>query len=156
MRALRAYTFTNFYLNSVAQGIQPAHCLVDMVMHYNARFPDAVATDVLNEWANKHKTMICLNGGNHRGILDVWEKIEHLGNHCGLPVGKFHEDEDSLGGLMTCCGIVVPEQIFATSAALRRGETEVMADGASYSISRILDDYEMELAILLNGYGLAK
>ena len=70
---MRAYTFTNFMLNSVAQGIQPGHCLVDMTRKYT-RY-SGPAAETMADWADNHKTMINLNGGGYGNILRIWESV---------------------------------------------------------------------------------
>lgn len=115
---MRAYFFTNFYLNTISQGIQPAHCIVRMMMKYNhSDNPHWKAAQVLNDWAENHETMICLNGGAHQDIEEIHQKIEKLGLELNLPVGSFSEDQYSLGGIKTCCGIVVPERIYNLAAS---------------------------------------
>lgn len=155
---MRAYTFTNFMLNSVAQGIQPGHCLVDIVRHYQQHHPASIACERAEDWADNHKTMICLNGGNHAGIKYVWERLNEIGSILQLPYGNFHEDEDTLGGLMTCCGIIVPEEIYAV-AALRWFENDTKGmdkEGNAIVIDDVLTPYQKQLAALIRSYPLAR
>ena len=114
---MRAYFFTNFYLNTISQGIQPAHCIVDMMVHYNQNKPNSFATESLNEWARDHKTIICLNGGAHQDIEEIHQELILIGTCLGLPVGSFSEDQYSLGGIKTCCGIIVPAPIYNLAAS---------------------------------------
>jgi hypothetical protein len=107
---MRLYCFTNYYLNSVAQGIQPLHVLGDMFVKYRGSNTDAAK--MLWEWASNHKTVICLNGGNRKDISDTFDLLYQYAPKCSLPFGKFHEDEDSLGGLMTSCGVVLPASYY--------------------------------------------
>lgn len=147
---MRAYSFTNFYLNSISQGIQPAHALVDMFTKYTDESPQKA---VLFDWAINHKTMICLNGGNAQGIRDVWQNIIRLGSALQLPFQKFHEDEQSLDGSMTCVAIIVPTYIYEGAAALRSVSP---IDGALLITEHNWSDEAVELMGLLNSYGLAK
>jgi hypothetical protein len=147
---MRFYSFTNFYLSSIQQGIQPAHCIADLFVKYADESPQRAA---LLDWAANHKTMICLNGGNAAGIKEVYEALHQVGTVLELPFGKFHEDEQSLDGTMTCCGIVVPQPIYDAAAAMRT-EPEyiaIMLDNGGD-----LSEDEVVLARLLNMYGLAK
>lgn len=155
---MRAYTFTNFMLNTVAQGIQPAHCLMDMVRRYQLTEPDNIARLRAEDWADNHKTMICLNGGNHAGILSVWEQLVTLGDALNLPIQKFCEDQDTLGGLMTCCGIIVPAEVY-TIAALRWFDDDTKGadrDGKVYCISEHINADQQRLAALIRSYPLAR
>lgn len=154
---MRAYTFTNFMLNSVAQGIQPGHCLVDIVRDYQ-KHPEGIACERAEDWADNHKTMICLNGGNHANIKDIWAQLNEIGSILQLPYGSFHEDEDTLGGLMTCCGIIVPENIY-TVAVLRWFENDTKGsdrDGNITIIDDVLTPYQKKLAALIRSYPLAR
>lgn len=148
---MRFYSFTNFYLSSVQQGIQPAHCIADLFVKYRSDTPDRA---VLFDWAENHKTMICLGGVNAQGVREVFVQLCEIGDELGLPFGSFHEDQASLDGTMTCCGIVVPTHIYEAAANLRTARrdsvTEIMAasDG--------LNNTELALADILNQYPLAR
>lgn len=139
-REYRLYSFVNFYLSSIQQGIQTGHAAVDLVKKYElpsskehcdtcgnlwvehefgvpAPFcPPAVkvshVTDaqvaMVHEWAINHKTFITLNGGNHAGIKQVLDAVSNT----KYPFVAFHEDEQSLGGLMTAVAVVLPDDIF--------------------------------------------
>jgi hypothetical protein len=51
--------------------------------------------------------------GNLKGIKDIYLMLSEYAPKCDLPFAKFHEDEDSLGGIMTSCGVVLPASMFA-------------------------------------------
>lgn len=146
---MRLYTFTNFYLSSIQQGIQPGHCAVDMAVKYCKLNTTAALT--FWDWAKNHRTMICLNGGNAAGIRDTWNQLVRLGEQLDLPVEAFNEDYDSLDNAMTCCGIVVPSSIYDMAADLRSGQL-VRCDAPA----GMQHDPATQLAMLLNMYGLAK
>lgn len=114
MPELRFYCFVNFYLSSMQQGIQTGHCAVDLVRKYTK-----ISGHYLNEvtprdgvmatlWADSYKTFITLNGGNNEGIKEATRIISDT----DFPWALFHEDDESLGGLQTCVGVVLPENIF--------------------------------------------
>lgn len=148
---MRAYFFTNFYLNTISQGIQPAHCLVDMLMFYHQVKPNSIETGILDEWANNHKTMICLNGGMLADIEETYAKLTVFSAALKLPFGCFHEEQAALGGQMTTCGIIVPEYIYALAAdrAVDLDELIQLDDG------QYLKE-EIELAALLRSCRLAQ
>lgn len=148
---MRFYTFTNFYLNAISQGIQPAHCLGELFMKYLDESP---AKAVLYEFAKNHKTMICLNGGHYHGVLACAEEVKRLAEALQLPYANFHEDEQSLGGLMTCTGLVVPQHIYEAGLLLRDRclSTNIEAQEAIDALS----SEELELANFLNQFGLAR
>ena len=118
---MRAYFFGNMYLSSIQQGIQAAHVTAEMFCQWGG-------DRTLQEWADDHKTMILLNGGYLETMEDLWGFINE-GDH-DYPYAKFHEGLDSLGGVLTSVGIVLPEKIYLTAAAMRRdrpkrGETSI-------------------------------
>ncbi len=102
----RLYTFVNFYLSSIQQGIQSAHVTHSLFVKY----PTESDSSILWDWAKNDKTMIVLNGGASSDIRTAFEALQHLKvEHDGeqLPIECFYED-DSLNGMMTSFGVVVP------------------------------------------------
>ena len=105
----RLYSFVNFYLSSIQQGVQTAHLVAEL-------FNDAKGDQkkVLRAWSETDKTIIILNGGACR---DINEKLLFLSKEAfswHAPVSSFSEDTDSLNGIMTCCGIIVPEYVWGS------------------------------------------
>jgi hypothetical protein len=151
---MRLYTFGNYYLSSIQQGIQAAHVVAELFTKYTNELRDTHTPDgVLYEWAMHHKTMVCLNGGNNSGLAELSDRLFILGNALGLPFEEFREDVDSLGGVLTCCGIVVPAKIYEAAQAVRGLDAvsaEIVAEQAG-----LIQVAELELAKLLNIYGLA-
>ena len=111
---LRLYSFVNaLYLRPVQHGIQSAHLTADMFVKYsNGPSPEAKQ---LFAWAKDHKTMIVLDGGPNEMIKTKYAELAELSAKLGFPMpfASFNEDEFSLGGIMTCCGCVLPEYIYA-------------------------------------------
>lgn len=105
---MRLYTFGNYYLSSIQQGIQAAHVVSEMSVRYAKGSPQY---DMYVDWALNHKTIICLNGGNNKTLIeDVVKPIEDF---CySYPNAVFYEDEQSLGSILTCFGVIVPEYIY--------------------------------------------
>lgn len=101
---MRFYAIGNSYLSSIQQGIQAFHCLGEMVLShdFNKYFDD---------WLTNHKTVVCLNGGNNAKLNSTYQLLTSKDN-IDYPVAKFHEDEDSMAGMLTCVGIVLPEKIY--------------------------------------------
>jgi len=112
MSELRLYTFTNFMLNTISQGIQPAHVVGDLGIKY--RFDNSSEGERYWDWATNHKTLISLNGGNYAMIVEKYNQLTELVDMVAipLPVCPFFEDEATLGGLMTSVGVILPEEIF--------------------------------------------
>ena len=105
---MRAYVLVHSALSGVQKGIQAAHCLVEMGRKNHA---------VFEEWARKHKTLIVLEGGFHADLEEaVLVMEEHLGGlgerPALLPWAAFREDEETMNGMLTAVGVVVPERIY--------------------------------------------
>lgn len=165
---LRLYTFTNFYLHTIQQGIQPAHAQNELMMA--ASLGEMPASDLLYDWAENHKTIICLNGGDNKGIKDWCAFMHHSDNP--FPFAPFFESEDALGGLMTSVAIVLPAFIFDTAPLLRK--LSALPEGVTYTHDKLLNehrfawynngetiirtynDWQMELMGRMNKCGLAR
>ena len=148
---MRCYTFGNYYMSSIQQGIQAAHSTAELFVKYQDKVQD------LYDWAENHKTMVCLNGGNLQGLKDIETLLQSEDNN--LPWASFYEDEESLGSILTNIAIIIPEHIYDTSAKIRSGEYNV-------SITKIWDKennfilelriFDIKLIELLNSCQLAR
>jgi hypothetical protein len=119
----RLYTFVNFYLSSIQQGIQTAHVVSELFNKYIYSPPyDSMQPEFLiplNEWTKNDKTIIVLNGGMSFDLRQNYIKLESLVNQ-GLsfatPYTFFQEDHNALGingsGVVTAFGIILPEQLY--------------------------------------------
>lgn len=116
---MRAYYFGNMYLSSIQQGIQAAHVTHELFTKHSPGFNDDPSEEflLLDEWARNHKTMILLNGGYMETILELVGFFESDENP--YPWATFREGEDSLGGILTSVGIVLPEKIYLTASLIR-------------------------------------
>ena len=104
---MRFYAVGNMYLSSIQQGIQAAHCLGEMVLEHTGN-------KMFEDWLSVHKTLICVNSGNNKSLSDFYDLVRYQKQ---FPVAKFHEDEQSMGGMLTCVGIVVPKEIYEADIA---------------------------------------
>lgn len=104
----RAYHFTNFYLSQIQHGIQTAHCQTGMVSEY-------IDISIVEEWLQSPTTII-LNGGNNASMIEIVNFVRKY--EWDYPVGWFVEDEESLGGLLTNVGIVIPYKIWGAKDKL--------------------------------------
>jgi len=102
------------------------------------RDPQTVEYKMLYDWAANHKTMICLNGGNQQSVTELWGQIESIGNWLGFPTQKFHEDAQSLGGIITTCGIILPPEVY------------------DYDIPLDQDSQYVKVRALISSFNLAK
>ena len=139
---MRAYFFGNFYLSSIQQGIQAAHCVTEMFVKYKRHKQER---DPLLDWARNHKTIILLNGGDCFDLLDIYCMINDESNP--YPWSKFHESVTALNDAITCVGIILPEKIYESAETLREKGVILGAD---------LTKWELDMIRCLNSCGLAK
>ena len=135
---MRLYTFVNYYLSSLQQGLQTAHVVSELFVHYPN---DAL----LNDWAQNHKTIVILNGGNSQSI---WEICMRLATH-NLPRGIFEEDAQSLNCAVTACGVIVPAHIYEFSAI------RVFDESNQYLLESVSED-DQAIANILKSCPLAR
>lgn len=116
---MRLYTFCNYYLNSISQGIQTAHVVAELYNDW-ASPCESEQFDQLDLWAHNHKTIIVLNGGNHQSLTELADLFDTADNP--YPWAAFREDEASLNNAVTCVGIIVPGVVYETAEAQRNKE----------------------------------
>lgn len=105
----RFYSFVaGLYLSPIQCGIQTAHAVSEMAATINYQQRDII----FNEWAKKDKTIIVCQAVNHRGVQDATILFRMFANKFNLPFSTFHEDEDSMNGMNTACGIIVPDYFY--------------------------------------------
>lgn len=121
MRNLRLYTFINFYLSSIQQGIQTQHVDRELTNKYvYGEYPQhnqlgGETNALLREWSLHHKTTITLNGGINESLHALYQFLMDspvVFEHVNMPFAKFHEDTESLGGILTGVAIVLPEEVY--------------------------------------------
>lgn len=110
---MRLYTFVNFYLSSIQQGIQTQHVdreLTNKYVYFST--PETASQqELLREWSINHKTTYVMNGGNHNMIRELYVFLKEVDGF-GFPYARFFEDEESLGSIITSVGIVLTENIY--------------------------------------------
>lgn len=165
---MRYYGFGNYYLSSIQQGIQAAHCVADMFVEYGGLYPLSDNTAMLFNWARLHKTMVLLNGGNSEDLKYLHDEFEE--NFNTFAWGTFREDTQSLNGAWTHVGIIVPELVYELGTYLRGRGTNVqdVIDQGGYEVFKTtsaglmlrvffkITETEANLATLLNKYQLAR
>lgn len=157
---MRCYHFGNYYMSSIQQGIQAAHCQMELFVKYEKNLvPNytSVQKQFLYNWAENHKTMVCLNGGNLQGLKNIETLLQREENK--FPWSTFYEDEESLGGILTNVAIILPESIYDTAAKIRSGEyvicvTAVLDKDGEFVLE--MTEFEIKLIALLNSCQLAR
>lgn len=101
----RLYTFVaNHYLSPLQCGLQTAHVVGEL----SRGFSFSSQREAFNEWVDKDKTIIICAAGNHQGVLNCHAELVRTGGAIGCPVALFREDEQSMNGMATACGVIVP------------------------------------------------
>ena len=118
---LRGYFFGNMYLSQIQQGIQAAHVMQVMSKRYT-KFHSSSAAFMFQQWMDEDRTMIVLNGGIQRDLMDLVLQLNSLTNHGSTyPMSYFEEEEDALNGTLTCVGIILPEYVYNYSPVVEHG-----------------------------------
>lgn len=151
---MRAYFFTNMYLSSIQQGIQPLHVLAEMYNKYVSPDPGPEYF-ILDRWARDHKTVICLNAGYSDEIRKLIALFEDPRNP--FPWAFFREGNDALDGALTSVGIVLPEEVYTLAKDFRElTAVEVAVRHQNVFSNKEMFDYVATLALQMNNYSLAK
>jgi hypothetical protein len=103
----RLYSFVaGLYLSELQKGLQTAHVTAEMALYKSnsSQFRD------FNTWAREDKTIIICSAGNHQGVVDCWAELERINSALCLPAAIFREDEQSMNGMATACGVIVPKK----------------------------------------------
>ena len=115
---LRFYTFVNYYLSSIQQGVQTGHAAVDIVRCYTHKeYSDNLRRSFVEDWADNHKTFIILNGGNFQSLQNTLEIVKAS----DYPYISFSEDEQSLNGMLTTVGVILPDEVFKVQPVRKFG-----------------------------------
>lgn len=149
--SLRAYVFVNAALSSIQKGLQAAHVIQDMCVRYKDWKGDPAIGQMFWQWAGVNKTLIVCHGGFNAGVVEWWNFIMH--RHHPYPREYFREDHETLGGLTTGVGIVVPDYIYDLANAYRKKEINdeqlLLKEHSDYT------KFDLELIVRLSSVQLA-
>lgn len=126
-----AYFWVNgLYMREIQWGIQALHCAVDMgQIYHQSNYRGTTAAQVYDNWANDGKTVILLNAFNLAGLREKFDLLTRHATYANVPWASFCEDEQSLGGIMTCVGVVAsPNMMDYMSWAREHGREHATAD----------------------------
>jgi hypothetical protein len=105
----RMYSLTNMYLSGLQKGLQTGHMIAEMFLKYEENEENMpMQYDILQKWARKDKTIIILDGGNCNSLWSIVVNAEMT----LFPYASFYEDTDSLGGALTCVGVLLPDKYY--------------------------------------------
>lgn len=105
---LRTYVFLHTYFKSLLNGVQGGHACVELSVKYD---PDSPQGRMYRQWACVDKTLVFLDGGVSLHLHTVLDQLQSLGEHGRLAWAPFHEDKDTLEGMLTAVSILLPESI---------------------------------------------
>lgn len=94
---MKFYSFVNCYLSDIQKGIQTAHVVAEV---------SQLAHDNVESWARINKTIIVLNGENNLNMNNILTIFKAHANDFAW--SWFYEDKDSMSGMLTAIGIVLP------------------------------------------------
>lgn len=147
----RLYTFVaNHYLSPLQCGLQTAHVVGELSQKHYFRV-------TFERWAKIDKTIIICAAGNHKGVSEAFAFLEEKAeeNENGFPVAIFHEDEQSMNGMATACGIIVPEKIYDAGAFTGPWHGAIAWYNHRESRYELLNEEETALHKFIKGYDKA-
>lgn len=166
---MRYYGFGNYYLSSIQQGIQAAHVISDMFVKYLHLKSLHAEQSILTEWAENHKTIVLLNGGNAEQINSLYSKLSSIATQLFLPVCFFKEDQESLNNCITSVGIIVPSKYYEYNATLHKNKEKefysmlsekdyvsFMEKGRTFLNDFSYTQVELDFIYLMRQYDLAR
>lgn len=106
---MRGYFILQYQMEGIHAGIQAAHCLSDLTANYMLGSMNHDQRDVFARWNLHHKTKILLNGGYQQNLLAIQEVLKEHGPTAGWPTGRFNESMEASNGLLTCVGVIIPD-----------------------------------------------
>lgn len=104
---MRMYVLCHQWLSPLQKGLQGAHAIVDL---FYSNQDDKDFMEAFNEWADMHRTMIFLNGGNSKNLREMFMLTYNSFPHDTFSI-LFNEDTDSLNGSPTAVAILVSENL---------------------------------------------
>lgn len=129
---MRLYSFAHSFLGPIHKGIQTAHVVSEMASKFDDGAGDDGNMQTFLEWAGGHKTIIILEGGNSDNMLTIRGMVAQCSRTLKLPYTWFCEDAETLNGMMTAVGIIVPAEIyegeFCEAPMMTPEETLILGD----------------------------
>lgn len=123
---MRCYHLNNMYLAGIHAGIQTAHTQHELAIKYLGEHSAASrrSKELYRDWAENEKTIIVLNGGMAKHLLDFQQFLQDNESDLDLPWASFCEEEAALNGAMTNVGIVLPEHLYAYTGRILKALDE--------------------------------
>lgn len=143
---LRLYSFCNFYMNSISQGIQTAHVVGRMAKFYRQR--DSDEAKLFWQWLEEgqdNETIIICNGGMGADISEAYYKYADILSKSGIPSQIFYEEVRAFGTKEpspTCWACVLPAEVYSARSLLDTLGNQRFSDGnVRYDYNHPLFDF---------------
>jgi len=130
----KLYSFVNSYLSDIQRGIQTAHLVNEFWQKYLDKC--LIQHESFIDWAYLQPTIVILNGGNHADLGGLGVLFKSIRN-VQYPFASYHEDDDSLNGVLTAVGIILPEK-FSDKLDRMDYVNGLIGDSFDYDIACIL------------------
>ena len=100
----KCYLITHGMLSAAVAGVQGAHAMheLDMLCSSNAFFL---------EWDYNSLTIVLVNGGNTESLDNIQNLLCGGAAGADLPFVAFHEDRETLDGILTAIAVVLPAEL---------------------------------------------
>jgi hypothetical protein len=105
------------------------------------------------QWAADDQVIIICGAGNQAGVVEVYKQIEQFNYtipDINLPVALFREDVQSMNGMATACGVLVPSRYYDAVYSAEIGDWV-----ASEDEELPLTSHEKTVIAFLKSYKLA-
>jgi len=145
---MRLYSFTCSWLSGLQKGLQTAHMVAEMSRLTQDPLTQGKA-QIFRIWAEQHKTLIILEGGTQSDI----EYLHNFLKQSVMPTAIFYEDETSLAGAATACGIIVSETFYSMASLVREKGWE---DPEVQRFKENASVWELQLLTILVDHSLAR
>jgi len=113
------------YLSALQAGLQTAHVVGELSCIDSTDEFGRSSNWKFEQWASKDKVIIICNAFNSAGVKEAFERFSTFAKQFSLPCAIFHEDEQSLNGAATACGVIVPECFWNVSLHSNTGSYDV-------------------------------
>jgi hypothetical protein len=149
---MRIAIFSLSQLKQLHQGVQNVHSAVELFVKYANKDEPVAKYDMIMDWATNHKTAIVYDGG----FAYKMKELETALLSSPYPYALFHEDEETLYGILTSISMIIPAKIYETADFIRNGGIiQPSASGKVFYKEHVITPWDLNFIQLLLTYKLA-
>lgn len=100
----KCYVWVHSMLAPIPKGVQSAHAIVEL-------FNKSNGIELLRKWSIEDKTIIMLNGGNNKNLVQIEALLDRLFRNTAIPWSFFIEDDETLNNMITACAVIFPDDL---------------------------------------------